>query len=91
MAFYFSARGDGYQVNRDGTRRPYTTTAKVYFSGLGADEQLGYLVSVVPFANDSGYSRHTAAWKRSNGDWNAIIREVHITSLAVSNASWIKT
>ena len=91
MAFYFSARGNGYQALQDGTRRRYTTPAKVYFSGLGADEQLGYLVPVVPFANDSGYSRHTAAWKRSNGDWNAIIEEVHITSLAISNGSWIRT
>ena len=41
MAFYFSARGDGYQVLPDGTRCPYKTPAKVYFSGLGADEQLG--------------------------------------------------
>jgi len=91
MAFYFAARGDGYQVLQDGTRRPYTTQAKVYFSGLGADEQLGYLVSLVPFANDSGYSRHTAAWKRSNGDWNAIIREVRIASLVISKGSWIRT
>jgi len=42
MAFYFSARGAGYLVHSDGTRTPYTTPAKIYFSGLGADEQLGY-------------------------------------------------
>jgi asparagine synthetase B (glutamine-hydrolysing) len=41
MAFYFAARGEGYEVHDDGSRTPYTTPAKVFFSGLGADEQLG--------------------------------------------------
>jgi asparagine synthetase B (glutamine-hydrolysing) len=41
MAFYFAARGQGYEVHSNGTRRSYTTPAKVFFSGLGADEQLG--------------------------------------------------
>jgi asparagine synthetase B (glutamine-hydrolysing) len=41
MAFYFAARGIGYQVNCDGSRSRYITPAKVFFSGLGADEQLG--------------------------------------------------
>ena len=30
-------------------------------------------------ANCRGYSRHAVAWKRSNGDWNAIIDEVPST------------
>ena len=41
MAFYFAARGEGYEVKNDGSRCAYTTPAKVFFSGLGADEQLG--------------------------------------------------
>ena len=41
MAFYFASQGEGYEISDDGTRVPYTTPAKVYFSGLGADEQLG--------------------------------------------------
>ena len=43
MAFYFAARGQGYEVHQNGDRKAYTTPVKVYFSGLGADEQLGYL------------------------------------------------
>lgn len=43
MAFYFAARGEGYELHEDGSRTPYTTPSKVFFSGLGADEQLGYL------------------------------------------------
>jgi asparagine synthetase B (glutamine-hydrolysing) len=43
MAFYFAARGEGFEVHDDGTRKPYTSSAKVFFSGLGADEQLGCL------------------------------------------------
>lgn len=42
MAFYFAARGEGYEVHPNGYRRTYITPAKVFFSGLGADEQLGY-------------------------------------------------
>jgi asparagine synthetase B (glutamine-hydrolysing) len=41
MAFYFAARGEGYEVHDNGSRTTYTTPAKVFFSGLGADEQLG--------------------------------------------------
>ena len=41
MAFYFASRGEGYELQPDGNRIPYTTPAKVFFSGLGADEQLG--------------------------------------------------
>jgi hypothetical protein len=42
MAFYFAARGTGYKLLENNTREPYTTPAKVFFSGLGADEQLEY-------------------------------------------------
>ena len=41
MPFYFAARGAGYEVLENHERRPYKTPAKVFFSGLGADEQLG--------------------------------------------------
>ena len=75
MAFYFSARGEGYEVHNDNSRTPYTTPAKVFFSGLGADEQLGHF-GFLPVANSSGYCRHAVAWKRSNGDWNSVIDEV---------------
>lgn len=51
LAFYFCALGpEGGE------------TARVYFSGLGADEQLG------------GYSRHAAAFKRSA--WSGLIEEL---------------
>jgi len=76
MAFYFAARGQGYQVYPDGSRSPYTTPAKVFFSGLGADEQLGYHPHFDHLTSLRGYSRHAMAWKRSKGDWNAIIQEV---------------
>jgi asparagine synthetase B (glutamine-hydrolysing) len=77
MAFYFAARGEGNQVDDDEERTPYKTPAKVFFSGLGADEQLGY-ESYMISTNTRGYSRHAAAWKRSNGDWNSIINEVFL-------------
>jgi asparagine synthetase B (glutamine-hydrolysing) len=41
MAFYFASRGQGYEIDSKGIRSAYTTPAKVFFSGLGADEQLG--------------------------------------------------
>ena len=43
MAFYFAARGEGYELQTNGNRNLYITPAKVFFSGLGADEQLGYI------------------------------------------------
>jgi asparagine synthetase B (glutamine-hydrolysing) len=46
MAFYFAARGEGYELQVDGSRNLYTSPAKVFFSGLGADEQLGYFTSL---------------------------------------------
>ncbi|CCG84140.1 protein of unknown function [Taphrina deformans PYCC 5710] len=59
LAFYFCARGQGTLFT---TGIPYHCTAKVFFSGLGADEQLG------------GYSRHLAAWTR--GGHNELIKEL---------------
>lgn len=74
LAFYFCARGRGYLMQRrnvvghEGSGREqqeeqrYETAAKVFFSGLGADEQLG------------GYSRHAAAYK--SGSWSRLISEL---------------
>jgi asparagine synthetase B (glutamine-hydrolysing) len=79
IAFYFAARGQGYEVHPDRSRTTYTTPAKVFFSGLGADEQLGYFASLSYdniLISLRGYSRHAVTWRRSNGDWNAIIQEV---------------
>ena len=52
LALYFAARGKG-ECNESGTPRPYSTRAKVLFSGLGADELFG------------GYTRHTKAFTYS--------------------------
>lgn len=43
---------------------PYCSSAKVVFSGLGADEQFG------------GYSRHLKAWNQ--GSWNALVQEMQL-------------
>ena len=49
-ALYFAARGEGTAVTKpDAEAQPYSTTARVLISGLGADELFG------------GYSRHGAA------------------------------
>lgn len=56
---YFASRGVG---TLDGEL--YTVSAKVYFSGLGADEQLG------------GYSRHRRAYDR--GSWPTLIAELQL-------------
>ncbi|GAA5897158.1 putative asparagine synthase [Sporobolomyces salmoneus] len=57
VAFYFAARGQGTLAPpRDATQAssstPYTSTARVLLSGLGADELLG------------GYSRHRKAYNQ---------------------------
>lgn len=59
LAFYFCARGIG---EVDGVL--YQSAAKVYFSGLGADEQLG------------GYSRHAAAFQ--NGSYTQLNTELQM-------------
>lgn len=62
LAFYFCARGQGTLTRDDGPDLPYHSTARVYFSGLGADEQVG------------GYSRHMAAWRE--GGHPALVHEL---------------
>ena len=53
-ALYFAARGEGELPNQlDGETAPYTTSARVLLSGLGADELFG------------GYTRHATAFKRA--------------------------
>lgn len=65
LAFYFCGRGRGTLYAPESTEpQAYETTAKVYFSGLGADEQLG------------GYSRHAAAY-RQNG-YQSLIAELQM-------------
>lgn len=65
LAFYFCGKGVGTLCEPGCERVPnYKTPAKVYFSGLGADEQLG------------GYSRHAAAY-RNNG-YRSLIAELQL-------------
>ncbi|GMK59940.1 hypothetical protein CspeluHIS016_0901570 [Cutaneotrichosporon spelunceum] len=56
---YFASAGHG---RVDG--EAYTVSAKVYFSGLGADEQL------------AGYTRHRKAFDR--GGWNGLVDEIQL-------------
>ncbi|KAM4059796.1 asparagine synthetase domain-containing protein C4F6.11c [Hirsutella rhossiliensis] len=52
-ALYFAARGQGFCQESPGSEgRPYSTTARVLLSGLGADELFG------------GYVRHATAFSR---------------------------
>ncbi|KAI8827166.1 asparagine synthase-domain-containing protein [Fimicolochytrium jonesii] len=63
IAFWFAARGNGHiRSPTTGEKQPYTSAAKVLFSGLGADEQLG------------GYSRHRTAFEKRS--WAGLIEEV---------------
>nr|XP_031863485.1 uncharacterized protein CI109_000735 [Kwoniella shandongensis]KAA5530557.1 hypothetical protein CI109_000735 [Kwoniella shandongensis] len=72
---YFASLGHGTVQNEDGTREAYQVNAKVYLSGLGADEQLG------------GYARHRHAFNQ--GGWQGLIDETQmdISRLPTRNLS----
>ncbi|KIR39870.1 cytoplasmic protein [Cryptococcus deuterogattii 99/473] len=61
---YFASLGKGSVLGEDGNKRPYQVKAKVYISGLGADEQLG------------GYSRHRHAFIQAG--WQGLIDETQM-------------
>ncbi|WWD08959.1 hypothetical protein V865_007074 [Kwoniella europaea PYCC6329] len=61
LPLYFASRGIG---TVQGSNEPYHVKAKVYISGLGADEQLG------------GYARHRHAYQREG--WEGLISETQM-------------
>jgi asparagine synthetase B (glutamine-hydrolysing) len=65
LALYFAARGQGVIRNTlDGRDMPYTTSARVLLSGLGADELFG------------GYTRHATAYR--HGGTTALLDELEL-------------
>ncbi|WWC66825.1 uncharacterized protein I206_100732 [Kwoniella pini CBS 10737] len=72
LPLYFASRGKG---TLHGSDESYHVKAKVYISGLGADEQLG------------GYSRHRHAFQRE--EWQGLINETQmdISRLPTRNLS----
>ncbi|KAJ4137586.1 hypothetical protein NW768_003174 [Fusarium equiseti] len=64
-ALYFAARGRGLgETNIESTPQPYSTTARVLLSGLGADELFG------------GYGRHGVAYTR--GGYAGVVKELKL-------------
>ncbi|KAJ4016632.1 hypothetical protein NW752_003759 [Fusarium irregulare] len=64
-ALYFAARGQGLgETNTESTPQPYSTTARVLLSGLGADELFG------------GYGRHGVAYTR--GGYAGVVKELKL-------------
>jgi asparagine synthetase B (glutamine-hydrolysing) len=61
LAFYHASRGNGVLA---GTQEEYSPTARVLFSGLGADEMFG------------GYTRHRAAFEKSG--WSGLVSELQL-------------
>ena len=64
-ALYFAARGQGLgETNTESSPQPYSTTARVLLSGLGADELFG------------GYGRHGVAYTR--GGYAGVVKELKL-------------
>ena len=64
-ALWFAARGVGYCARADDVDQWMFSTARLLFSGIGADELLG------------GYSRHRGAW-HNGGGMEGVIKEISL-------------
>lgn len=64
-ALWFAARGVGYCARADDVDQWMFSTARLLFSGIGADELLG------------GYSRHRGAWQNGGG-MEGVIKEISL-------------